>query len=96
MQDCPNNCSYAGACVLWNGAPEGWYEAPLPAPEAAIDSIDASPKAGSHILILRDASDTSGGNGSAAAAARRQVPEYPICACFPGLGVSSRQPADCS
>jgi hypothetical protein len=85
MQDCPGNCSFAGACMLWHDAPRGWYEdshpdvAPAPEPAADLASKNAS---------LPEAHDGS--------AQQRRPPnrtaasEYPQCICFPGLGVSIR------
>ena len=83
MQDCPGNCSYAGACMLWHDAPRGWYEDSdadvAPAPEHAAD------------LASNNASSSKAHDGLAQ---QRRPPnstaasEYPQCICFPGLGVS--------
>jgi hypothetical protein len=80
-QDCPGNCSHAGACMLWHGAPRGWYndgnadvpEAPAPATDLASKNT-SSPKADDS-LAQRAAKATASS-------------EYPQCVCFPGLGVS--------
>ena len=83
VQDCPGNCSYAGACMLWHDAPHGWYEdsdadeAPAPEQAAGLTSRNASsPRAESSSAKVQHPSTAT-------------APlEHPQCICFPGLGVS--------